>query len=110
MGPNEIAKDFDADYIIHIDLTEFSHKAENSPGLYQGRTQGQVNAYKVSKDGKTKRADSVFTTEYSSEFPPNAPMSANQASGEIFLHKYEKRISDELARMFYDHPAGDEIP
>ena len=106
---SEIAQDFDADFIIHIDLSEFTHKAENSPDMYQGKTLGRVEAYRVTKDGDVKRADTVFSTEFSSQYPRNAPMSVNRASGELFLHKYVTRISTELAQMFYDHPASETV-
>jgi len=106
---DELAADFDADYVIHIELTDFTHRAENSPGLYQGKTLGEVHAYRVVKRGGTKRAESVFVNEYRSDYPPNNPISANQASAKIFLEKYIARISTELAQMFYDHHAGDGI-
>jgi hypothetical protein len=106
-SPDELAADFDAGYIIHIELTDFTHRAENSPGMYQGKSMGEVHAYQVVKDGASKRAESIFVNEYRSDYPPNNPISANQASSKIFLEKYISRISRELAQMFYDHTPGD---
>jgi hypothetical protein len=104
---DDLAADFDAAYIIHIDLTDFTHKAENSPGMYQGKTMGEIHAYKVVKRGGTKHAESVFSNAYRSDYPPNNPIMRNEASAAIFLEKYITRISTELAEMFYDHPPGD---
>jgi len=108
-SPDELAAGFDAKYIIHIELTDFTHRAENSPGMYQGRTMGEIHAYKVVKVGKKKHARPIFSDSYRSDYPPQNPISANQASGKIFLEKYVKRISSELAQMFYDHRLGDEF-
>lgn len=108
-SPDELAEGFDASYIIHIDLTEFTHRAENSPGMYQGKTMGEVHAYKVVKQGDVKHARPIFSDAYRSDYPPNNPISRSQASGKIFLENYIARISTELAWTFYDHPAGDGV-
>ncbi|GAB4142977.1 MAG: hypothetical protein Tsb009_13750 [Planctomycetaceae bacterium] len=108
--PDELAEAFDADYIVHIDLEEFTHRADNSPGMYQGRTVGNVYAYKIveNEDGE-KRADSVLASEFKSVYPPNNPVSVSKKSENTFLREYVDRISEQLAQYFYNHTVSSTI-
>ena len=108
--PDELADAFDADYIIHIDLDEFSHRADHSPGMYQGRTLGNVYAYQITEDEDgDKRADMKFSSEFKSVFPPNNPVSINKKSENTFLREYVDRISTQISQMFYDYTMSSTI-
>jgi len=107
--PDEVAQAFEADYIIHIDLDEFTHRAENSPNMYQGRANGTVHAYEIQEVRDVKIATSVFSEPYRSVYPPHHPKPRSQASGKMFLRQYVAQISEELAQMFYDHRPGANI-
>lgn len=108
--PDEVAEQFDVDYIIHIDIREFTHKVENSPQLFQGVTRAQVHAYRVTKEGGSRRALPAYSNEdFQSKYPPHGPQSVTRESGEQFLRKYTRRISAQLSQLFYDHPAADSV-
>ena len=106
---DELAEAFDADYIIHIDLTEFTHRADNSPGMYQGRTIGNVSAYRIVKQNGVKEARDIFSQEFKSVYPPHNPISVSRKSERTFLSDYIRRISTELAQLFYDHHFSETI-
>ena len=106
---HEFAKAFDADYIVHIELEEFAHRAANSPGMYQGRTLGEVHTYKIVTEDGEKRARRVFRSEFRSVYPPNNPISVSRKSENTFLREYVQRISIQLAQYFYNHHMGETI-
>lgn len=106
----ELATEFDPDYVIHIDLEELSHRELNSPTLYRGRALGNIYAYRVRrlKDAEDRFLDEIFNQEYRSTYPEHYPLSADQVSARSFGKKYLDRISLQIAQMFYDHKASEE--
>ncbi len=106
---SDFAEQFDADYIIHIDLEHFSYKEENSPALYRGRVQGTVHAYEVKKIDGQKQVLPVFVQEYTSEYPKLYPVSSSQLSAKMFIKRYLDEVSTELAQMFYNYRVSERI-
>jgi hypothetical protein len=108
--PSELAADFDADYIVHIDVERFTTREENSPTLYRGRTSGDVYAYAVVRDGSTQAAHRVFSYRFNSHFPEHRPEPASEVSSErVFVRRCMDRLSTQIAQMFYDHPASETV-
>ena len=50
----ELADEFDADYVMHIDLKSFAVVVPDSPNLLQGKTEGRVTMMEVKMMGKDK--------------------------------------------------------
>jgi hypothetical protein len=107
--PSEIAEQFDADFIIHIELEQFAYHQENSPLLLRGRATGKATAWAVHTAEGTKLATNVFEREYTSEYPQHHPVSVEQISDHVFRKRYLDRVCGELARMFYDYRYSDVI-
>lgn len=109
-GPDELAEEFDADYIVHIDISNFSFLEENSPDLYRGRCAGVITVYEVAKDEDDPefvRAYDRLSREFNSVYPSNAPMSTQAMGEKAFRKRFSDRICAEAARMFYDYHASE---
>ncbi|MCA9016908.1 MAG: hypothetical protein KDA77_16360 [Planctomycetaceae bacterium] len=106
---DELAENFDVDYIIHVDIDDFDYREPNSPNLLRGKTFGNVSAYEVHEVDGIKRALEVFSSEYTSEYPSHLPVSVEQESPKVFRKKYLDRIADQIGRFFYNYHAGDGI-
>ena len=106
---DELAQSFKTDYIIVIDLERFSYMEENSPSLYQGHTEGNVLGFETRKIDGTEMALHVFSHEFHSVYPRFAPKPVDEMSKEAFVSEYLRRVSLELAQLFYDHPVSEEI-
>ncbi len=105
----ELAENFDVDYIIHVDIDEFDYREPNSPNLLRGKTFGNISAYEVEEIDGMKRALQVFTSEYTSEYPIHMPVSIETESPEVFRKKYKDRIADQIGRFFYNYRTGADI-
>lgn len=108
-GPDDLAESIDADYIIHIEIEDLTHRVEKSPDLFQGKSQGKVHVYEVVEEDGRKTAQQVMLSKFDSLYPTNAPMSASRVSGEHFQREYVRRVSTQLAQKFYHHPASDTV-
>ena len=101
---NELANEFDCDYIVHFDLSEFDYREMNSAELYRGRASGNIYAYEVRGEKKgQKSAVEVFVKEFRSIYPGEYPVSSEQVSAKVFAKRYLDITTDELARLFYNH-------
>ena len=108
-NPSELARQFDADYIVHVDLNRFEYREENSPTLFRGRASGSVFAYEVRRTEGQKEAVEVFVSEFNSEHPKGYPISTDRMSAKSFRKQYLDRISGQLAQLFCDHRASEGI-
>ncbi|HUG94234.1 MAG TPA: hypothetical protein VML55_25620 [Planctomycetaceae bacterium] len=109
--PSELASDFDADYIVHVDVRSFAYHEENSPTLYRGHVQGDVFAYAVAREGRSRTtAHQVFSNTFTSQYPEHAPKAAVDISSErVFVRRCVDRLSIQLAQLFHDHPMSERI-
>jgi hypothetical protein len=104
----EVGKAFKVDYVIHVDLKDYSLFEENSSDLYRGRGDAIVSVVKMDEDKKDGSV--VYSKELVSRFPTKAPVSVYEQSYENFKKLYLSTLSNEIGVLFYESYAGDDIP
>ena len=103
-------KDFrDVDYIAWIEIESFQVHEDHSSDLLRGKARGLLHVYRVSELDGQRLTSAVFTKEFTTVYPPHAPISAVTLSPEIFRRAFTHRLPDQLAHKFYDHQAGWDI-
>lgn len=85
-----------ADYVIGVDVSEFS--IHHSSQFYQGKTKVNVRLVDV-ETGKIVFSKSMPHYTY----PPNAPPSVNDISGEDFQNIFVIKVADEIGCLFYPY-------
>jgi hypothetical protein len=107
---SDLAGDFEADYIIHVEITHFTTREENSPSLFRGRASGDVLAYAVTGQSGSKTAHQVFSYQFNSEYPKYNPEASSDISSErVFVRRCVDRLSAQLAQVFYDTPVSERV-
>lgn len=106
-SPTEIGEDFDVNYVVYVDISEFSLYEPDSTSLFRGRCDAIVSVYEMETDGDGKR---IFTKNVTSLYPTQVPRSASDVSYDQFRHEYFFRLADEIGRLFYPYGNGDDIP
>jgi hypothetical protein len=102
---------FDADLIVLVKFDEFSFREPNSLQLYRGKARGTIVVIEVQK-GKSKgkaTARKIYYRPFDSKFPLHAPIPAESERPDLFKQRYLARLSEELARLFYDHRPGEDM-
>jgi hypothetical protein len=108
--PRDLASEFDADYIFHIDMQQVSFYEDNSPDLYRGHAAGEITAFEVVEEKGKKSARQTFVSGFSSTYPSHAPVPAVQVdSARIFQRRFLERVAVQLSQMLYDHRASDAV-
>lgn len=104
--PQELARDFETDYIAWIDVSSFHLHEPNSPRLLRGSTTGYIRVFKIEEHNGQRMALKVYQTEFSLTYPQHQPISQQQRGVEVFQKDYVKQLCDMLAERFYDHRPG----
>lgn len=104
----EVGKQFKVDYVIHIDMKEYSLFEEHSSDLYRGRADAIISVIKMDEDKKDGNV--VYTKQKVSRFPTKTPVSAYEFSYDAFKKRYLSELSNEIGVLFYESFAGDDIP
>ncbi|WP_040592649.1 hypothetical protein [Schlesneria paludicola] len=104
--PEEIGAYFKTNYVVYIDLNEFSLFEEGSTDLYRGKSEAIVSVYKMDDD---EHGEKIFSAEKTSKYPLHQPVSSSDKTYNTFKGEYLTRLSDEIGRFFYEYYVADEI-
>lgn len=104
-----IGRKFGADYIVLVNLENFSIYEENSRQLYRGRSNGLVIVVEMQGEGKQKIAKKIYSKPFSTNYPAHQPISADTERREVFLMRYMDRLAQQLAQHFHDYRLEDSI-
>jgi hypothetical protein len=103
-----LAKEFDADYLMSIDIEKFTHRVPDSDHLMQGAAEGRVNVYSVGgKESLGLRE--VFEKSFQLSFPTSYPVPRENRSERIFIEGFLDRLSLQLAQHMYDHKLSETV-
>ena len=106
MKPYEIGKQFDADYVIDIEVLSINLF---EPGTYRrlmrGRAQVSVAAYDMSKP----LPDPVYNTEFNDVYPGAAEVSVDDEPYSTFRQKFVKHLAARLVLPFSAHSSRQKI-
>ncbi len=102
----EVGAEFDVNYVVYVDITDFALYERDSTSLFRGRCEALVSVYEMETDGSGRR---IFDRDVQSVFPTEVPRSASEVSYETFRNEYFFRLADEIGRLFYPYGHGDDI-
>ena len=102
----EVGKAFDVNFVVYIDVSDFSLYERDSNTLFRGRCEAIVSVYEMETDGS---GDRIFSHDLNSQYPIQVPRSATDVSYDTFRMEYFSRLSDEIGRLFYPYLNGDDI-
>lgn len=104
----EIGAAFKADYIVHIDVKDYSLTEANVNNLYRGRADCIVNVVKM--DENKRDGAVIYTTSLKSNFPKNGPVDQAAMPFTEFKKRYLSALSYEIGKLFFSTETGDDIP
>jgi hypothetical protein len=103
---SEVGAEFKVDYIIHIDMKDYSLFEEHSSDLFRGRADLVVSVIKMDEDKKD--GHQIYSKPLISRFPTKTPVSVYNYSYGNFKKLYLSTLSNEVGILFYEHFAGDD--
>lgn len=105
---SQLAKSFDADYIMRVEVRKFTHRVPDSPNLMQGISEGRIT---VSKAGgkNTKLVREIFDRNYQLTYPTGYPAPRENRSEQIFLEGFMDRLALHIGQFMYDHRSSETV-
>lgn len=101
-----LAEHFDADFVINVELREFTYQVPDSPNLLQGTAEGRITAWRT--DESTRRsARTAFDRTFKLIYPRTYPVTRENRSDDIFLQGFMDELALYLAQFLYDHRASE---
>jgi hypothetical protein len=105
LPPQEIAKDFDADWVINLEINSISLFDRNRNFFYHGSADITVTA----TDGhKPVGEGEAFSRPYQIEYP-KSPMEVTEVNVGTFKQRFLDRIAKDLSQWFATHPPRDKF-
>jgi hypothetical protein len=104
---SELADEFDADFIMHIQIEKFSCSVPDSPNLLQGKTDGKVTVMEASASDSRQTAV-AFERTFDVTFPAY-PVPRENKSEQLFTEGFLDRTSISLTQFLYDHRASETV-
>lgn len=95
----EIGRAVNADYVLGIDLQEFT--LYQGQTLYQGKANYEMSVYDVKKGGEPVYEKAPPQTL----FPPTGGIAASEKPEAQFRRDFLAVLSEQIARHFYEHDA-----
>jgi len=100
--PQVLAREIpDCDYIMHIQVENFSYQEESSPNFYRGNSNGRITAFEVRKEGDSNHAVQVFDQQFKSTYPTTYPVAVDTTPKNVFIRRFVDRLADNLGTAFY---------
>lgn len=117
--PGELAKAFEADMVVVLEIGSFQIQSPSSPGMYEGRSSVQIRVveYAHPKDDRgkpmtdlPKEVNSIYDDTRDTTFPLRGPLPASsEVSPTAFKNKFLKLVATEVSWHFVPHATGDNI-
>ncbi|MEZ6123201.1 MAG: hypothetical protein R3C49_08520 [Planctomycetaceae bacterium] len=111
---SELAKEFRAGYVIHIDMRQFNHLIPESPNLMSGIAEGHLSVYSASgRSGEKKQilvsVTPLFDRDFKVQFPTSYPVPRESRSEEQFIQDFLDRTALHISQHLYDYRMGESI-
>lgn len=105
---SELAAEFNARFIVHIDVREFEHRVPQSENLMQGKAEGRISVhqYSGSKEGQANTlapaVTMAFDRDFRLSFPGGYPVPRETRSEDLFVEGFLDRVAQTIGQYFYD--------
>lgn len=98
-NPTELFDEFEeADFLLIVNVNDFSYLEKDSPGLYRGRSHIEIEVYE-----KNEYRSKIFTHPIESVYPLRRPVMSDRVSKTVFRKRYVDQLSTQIARLFFEH-------
>ncbi len=96
----ELGKEFKADFVLRVDLLEYTVRARDSREVRKGRVRATVSVYDVTKPGADHP---VYGKEISAVYPPDGKTDVMNASDSSILNGALAIFGEKVAQKFVEH-------
>ena len=101
VDPHAVGRNFNADYVVFLEIAAFQMRDPRLPQLMQGRITAAISVHDVRADSAgTRRFD---LTPVHTVHPEDQPIPMSAGNVQLFRETVYRKFAEETARKFYEH-------
>ncbi len=106
---SELATEFNARFVVHVDLREFKHQVPQSENLLQGQAEGHISVHEYRAVGESESKSKhfvpvtlAFDRDFRLMYPSTYPVPRESRSEDLFVQGFIDRVAQTIGLHFYD--------
>ena len=101
IAPQAVGREFDADYVIYLEIFEFQIRDPDIPQFLQGRIDASISVHDIRADPGTDRTDELTAVEWL--HPEAGPVTFSPTNAPTIRRSTYRKFAEQVARKFYAH-------
>ncbi len=101
VDPQRVGRNFNADYAVYIELTEFQMRDASRPQFVQGRLGASVVLHDLASDPDQLRRYELRPE--TAVYPDDRPLPQTASNSMLVRDQTYRRFAEQVARKFYEH-------
>ncbi len=101
IDPKAVARQFDSDYVIYVEVVEFQIRDPAEPQFLRGRINASVTVYDTHADPDRPRRFELAPVLC--RYPEGVPVLLNASNSPLVREQLYRKFAEQVARKFYEH-------
>jgi len=101
IDPKAVARNFDSDYVIYVEVVEFQVRDPDEPQFLRGRINASVTVFDMNAD--PDRPGRFELAPVLSQYPDGVPVLLNANNSPLVREQLYRKFAEQVARKFYEH-------
>ena len=101
IDPYAIGRQFDADYVVYLEILKFQIRDPQQPQFLRGRIDAAVSVHEIRPDDRTQRRFEL--TQVQCTHPENTPVLISATNSPLVREATYHKFAEQVARKFYEH-------
>lgn len=101
IDPKAVARKFDSDYVIYVEIVEFQVRDPAEPQFLRGRIDASVTVYDAHADPDRPRRYELAPVLC--RYPEGVPVLLNANNSRLVREQLYRKFAEQVARKFYEH-------
>ena len=101
IDPKAVARQFDSDYVIYVEVVEFQIRDPAEPQFLRGRINASVTVYDAHADPDRPRRFELAPVLC--RYPEGVPVLLNATNSPLVREQLYRKFAEQVARKFYEH-------
>jgi len=101
IDPYAVGRQFNADYVVYLELLEFQIRDAQTPQFLRGRIQASVSVHDIHAERESQRRYEM--TPVQCVHPEDAPVPMTATNSPLIREATYRKFAEQVARKFYEH-------
>lgn len=101
VDPRAVGREFDADYVVYVEVLEFQIRSPEEPQFLRGRISASVSVHDLRADPDQPQRYEL--TPIDCAYPEGQPVLLTSTNSPLVREALYRKFAEQVARKFYEH-------